>query len=102
MRTVTADMISSEIERLCAQTSFDLPEDVLKALKASAAIEEGISKSILNEIIENAVIAKEERIPLCQDTGTANFFVNLGRDVQITGGNIYDALNKGVAAGYKK
>jgi fumarate hydratase subunit alpha len=101
MRAISADIISTEVEKLCAETNFELPRDVLKSLKDFCAKESGISKNILEEIIENAAVAQEEKIPLCQDTGTANFFVKLGKDVQITGGSIYDAINKGVAAGYK-
>lgn len=101
MRTITAEAISAEVEKLCADVNYELPQDVLGSLKDFAEKEDGPAKNILNEIIENAAIAKEEKIPLCQDTGTANIFVKLGKDVQITGGNIYDALNKGVAAGYK-
>ncbi|MDR1196648.1 MAG: fumarate hydratase [Endomicrobium sp.] len=101
MRTITADTISAAVEKLCAETNFELPNDVFETLKNFAQKENGISKNIMNEIIENAIIAREEKIPLCQDTGTANFFINLGSDVKISGGNIYDAVNKGVCAGYK-
>lgn len=101
MRTITAETISTEVEKLCAQTNFELPQDVLDALNVFAQKESGTAKNILNEIIENAVIAKKEKIPLCQDTGTANFFIKLGKNVNITGGGIYDAVNKGAAAGYK-
>lgn len=101
MRTVIADAVSLEMEKLCGRANFDLPHDVIEKLKEFAGREEGVSKNILGDIIENAVIAAREKIPLCQDTGTANVFVKLGREVRIEGGNIYDAINKGVAAGYK-
>lgn len=101
MRTVIADAVSLEMEKLCGRANFDLPHDVIEKLKEFAGREEGVSKNILGDIIENAVIAARENIPLCQDTGTANVFVKLGREVRIEGGNIYDAINKGVAAGYK-
>jgi fumarate hydratase subunit alpha len=100
MRTVSADTISAEVAKLCARTNFELPQDVLDSLESFAAKESGAAKNILGEIIENAAVAKAERIPLCQDTGTANFFVKLGKGVQITGGTLYEAINKGVAAGY--
>jgi fumarate hydratase subunit alpha len=101
MRNITAETISAAVAKLCAETNFELPPDVLKSLEEFSAGESGVSKNIIDEIVENAEIARKEKIPLCQDTGTANFFVKLGRDTQITGGNIYDAVNKGVAAGYK-
>ncbi|MCL2334903.1 MAG: fumarate hydratase [Endomicrobia bacterium] len=102
MRTIKSAEISTAIEKLCAEANYNLPKDVLKALRAAAKKEKGMAKAILGEIIENAAIAAKEKIPLCQDTGTANFFVKLGRDVKITGKNLYDAINDGVAAGYKK
>ncbi|MDR3111671.1 MAG: fumarate hydratase [Elusimicrobiota bacterium] len=100
MRVIKSDLISETVENLCAQANYDLPEDVLDSLKMSFNTAEKIPKEILGEIIENANIAKKERIPLCQDTGVANFFVNFGKNVSIEDGNIYDAINKGVASGY--
>ncbi|MDR3071162.1 MAG: fumarate hydratase [Endomicrobium sp.] len=100
MRKIKSESIVNTVADLCAKTNFELPEDVLKSLEQSVALETGIAKNILEEIIENSDIAKKEQIPLCQDTGTANFFIKLGRDVAIDGGNIYDAINKGVSLGY--
>jgi len=102
MRIVKSSEISDVVERLCAEANYELPEDVLKALKSGAKKEKGVSKNIIGEIIKNASIAAKEKIPLCQDTGTANFFIKLGKDARITGGNIYDAVNKGVSSGYVK
>ncbi len=102
MREIKAEDISRAVEKLCSEANYELPEDVLNSLKKSASNESGVSKEILGEIIENSEIAKKEHIPLCQDTGTANFFVKLGSGVKIAGGSIYDAVNKGVAEGYKK
>ena len=101
MRTIKSVEISNTVEKLCADANYSLPSDVLESLKENSEKETGTAKDIFNEIIKNAEIAKNEKIPLCQDTGTANFFIKLGRDVQISDGNIYDAVNKGVAAGYK-
>jgi fumarate hydratase subunit alpha len=100
VRKIKSESIVNTVADLCAKTNFELPEDVLKSLEQSVALETGIAKNILEEIIENSDIAKKEQIPLCQDTGTANFFIKLGRDVAIDGGNIYDAINKGVSLGY--
>jgi fumarate hydratase subunit alpha len=73
----------------------------LKALEQYSVLETNITaKDILKEIVKNAYIAKKEQIPLCQDTGTANFFIKLGRNLDIEDGNIYDAINKGVSLGY--
>ncbi|GHT36301.1 fumarate hydratase [Endomicrobiia bacterium] len=100
MRKIKSETIINIIENLCAKTNFELPEDILKSLRQSVVLETGTAKDILEEIIENADIAKSEQFPLCQDTGTANFFVKLGQDVYIEDGNIYDAINEGVSLGY--
>jgi fumarate hydratase subunit alpha len=100
MRKIRSEIIINTVENLCAQAAFELPADVLKSLQQNVTFETGSAKEILDEIIENAYIAKKEHIPLCQDTGTANFFVKLGRDVSIEDSNIYDIINKGVSLGY--
>ncbi|MDR1720791.1 MAG: fumarate hydratase [Endomicrobium sp.] len=102
MRKIKSEIIVNAVENLCAKANFELPLDVLKSLKQSVVFEKDIAKSVLKEIIENADIAKREQIPLCQDTGTANFFVKLGKDVNIVDGNIYEAIDKGVSLGYIK
>lgn len=101
MRNIKSKTITEIVKSLCANTNFHLPCDVLFSLKQSVLCEEGIAKDILKEIVENADIAKSENLPLCQDTGTANFFVRLGKDVYIEDGDIYDAINEGVSLGYK-
>jgi len=100
VRKVKSETIVKTVENLCAETNFELPIDVLKSLKQSSVFEENTAKDILEEIVENADIAKREQIPLCQDTGTANFFIKLGKGVDIEDGDIYGAVNKGVALGY--
>ncbi|MDR3256275.1 MAG: fumarate hydratase [Endomicrobium sp.] len=99
MRKIKSETIIKAIENLCAKANFELPEDVLKSLEQNVALENGIAKDILEEIIENASIAKKEQIPLCQDTGTANFFVKLGHDVALEE-DIYNIINNGVSLGY--
>ncbi|MDR2676613.1 MAG: fumarate hydratase [Endomicrobium sp.] len=102
MRKIRSDTISNAVKKLCAEANFNLPVDVLKALRKNVVLEEEKNaKDILKEIIENANIARKERIPLCQDTGIANFFVKLGKNVFIDGKNIYYAINRGVSMGYK-
>ena len=94
MRKVEAALITNIIASMCQKANCVLPEDVLNGIKSAPQNE------ILNEILENAAIAEKENIPLCQDTGTANFFVKLGAGVQIENGNIYTAINEGVKKGY--
>ncbi|MCL2485798.1 MAG: fumarate hydratase [Endomicrobia bacterium] len=100
-RIIKSEIISNAVEKLCADANYVLPSDVLKSLKENSEKETGSSKEIFDEIVKNAEIAETEKIPLCQDTGTANFFVKFGKDVVIDGSNIYDAVNKGVSESYK-
>jgi len=102
MRKIPASKITQAVEKLCAAANYNLPQDVLDVVKKSAAKEKGFAKNILEEIIDNAKIARGKNIPLCQDTGTTNFFIKLGKDVLIDGGDIYSAVNEGVAEGYRK
>jgi len=103
VRKIKSKTIISIVEELCAGANFELPEDVLTSLKHKVFLENNIAKSILKEIVENASIAKKEQIPLCQDTGTANFFVKFGKNVRIDGEeDIYSSINKGVSSGYTK
>ena len=102
MRIIDSKEISKAVEKLCAEANFELPKDVLRALETFEKQESGVPKSILGEIVKNAEIAAEDKIPLCQDTGTANFFIKLGKDVEISGGNIYGAVNEGVSTSYKE
>lgn len=81
--------------------NFDLPEDVSCALdRALAAEESPVGRDILGQLIENAAIARDERVPMCQDTGFAVVFVRLGQDVHISGGGLVDAINEGVRRAY--
>lgn len=105
MRTVQFEKIASEVEKLCIKSSHELPQDVLTALQAAAQKESNASaKKILNQLIENAKIAKDRQIPICQDTGLAVVFVQLGSQVKIEpeGNTVVDAINAGVASGYEK
>jgi fumarate hydratase subunit alpha len=101
VRKIKSETIINIVENLCAEANFKLPMDVLKSLERNIVLEKDTTaRDILKDIIENADIAKKEQIPLCQDTGMANFFIKLGRDTEIEGGDIYAAVNKGVSLGY--
>ncbi|MHB0946063.1 MAG: fumarate hydratase [Sedimentisphaerales bacterium] len=104
MRTIKFEDIASEVEKLCIEACHQLPADVLSALKAAEQSERNPSaKKILNQLVENANIAKEKQIPICQDTGLAIIFVQVGSDIKIEpqGKTVIDAINAGVAAGYE-
>ncbi|MHC5060021.1 MAG: fumarate hydratase, partial [Planctomycetota bacterium] len=109
MRTIKYEKIAATVEQLCIQCCYELPEDVLAALETAAKSESNLcAKNILDQLIDNARIAKDERIPLCQDTGLAVIFVEQGSGVMVEppgdrpDATLFDAVNEGVGAGYEK
>lgn len=101
MREITVQEITKQVSRLFQEANFYLPEDVLNSLRQAVKTEESpVAQDVLNRILENATIAAQEKIPLCQDTGTAVVFVELGQDVHIASGDLYTAINEGVRQGY--
>jgi len=102
MRIIKFDIIVNAIEKLCHDAAYNLPEDVLCALqKAEQSEKSELGKFCLGQCLENASIAKNEKKALCQDTGVAVYFVEMGVDVKIDGGNIYDAIQEGTRRGCK-
>ncbi|MBQ3553632.1 MAG: fumarate hydratase [Clostridia bacterium] len=103
MREIQTEKITETVRELCIRANYFLPEDVFRALqKAEASEEKAVAKDILGDLIQNADIAKEKEIPICQDTGMAVFFVRVGQEVHITGGGLSDAINEGVRQGYRE
>lgn len=103
MREISAAVITDVIERLCIEANQVLPEDVKQAIGQCRACEDGeIACKILDDIIENYKIAENEQVPICQDTGMACVFLEIGQDVHITGGDLTEAVNEGVRRGYDK
>ncbi len=102
MREIAADDVTETVARLCQEANFDIPEDVLDALKKYRDAEESpLGRQVLDQILENDSIAANEKIPICQDCGTAVVFLELGQDVHITGGELNIAVEKGVRQGYE-
>lgn len=101
MRTVKYSEIVNKVSEMCMESNYTLGEDVLNAFHAALRSEKSdTGKDVLNQLIENASIATQERVPMCQDTGTAVFIVELGQDCHISGGLLTDAINEGVRKGY--
>jgi fumarate hydratase subunit alpha len=101
MKEIKASDITKTVARLCQEANFELGEDVLAALKKAEQSEQSpLGKEVLSRLIENAKIAKEERLPLCQDCGVAVVFLEIGQDVHISGGDLYAAVEEGVRQGY--
>jgi fumarate hydratase subunit alpha len=100
MRTIHAQAITDTVARLLADACIDLPDDVEQALRAALAREtQPLPQSILEAVLENARIAREKRLPICQDTGVTNVFVDLGADVHVEGGSLVDAVHDGIRQG---
>ena len=103
MREIKASDITAAVAELCMRANCELGDDVYQALQNSAAREESpLGKDILSQLVENADIARSEQVPMCQDTGLALVFAELGQDLHITGGLLSDAINAGVAKGYSE
>lgn len=102
MRKISTLDITSKVKELCIRAACELGMDVVFALKEFKGREESpLGKEVLDQILENAQIALREDAPMCQDTGIAVFFVEMGRDAIIDGG-LEDAINEGVRQGYKE
>ncbi|AZR72885.1 fumarate hydratase [Anoxybacter fermentans] len=100
MKIIKAETITREVARLCQEANFFLGEDVMNAFKKALEIEESeIGREILEQLIENAKIAKQKRVPMCQDTGYTVVFLEVGQDLRIEG-NLEEAVQEGVRLGY--
>ena len=103
MREINVSNVTDVVEKLCIDANTHLPEDVKCAIKNCRACEDGeIAKGVLDNIIENFEIADNENVPICQDTGMACVFLEIGQDVHFVGGDLTDAINEGVRRGYDK
>ena len=95
MREIDVKQITDVVEKLCIEANEHLPEDVKCAIKNCRACEDGeIAKGVLDNIIENFEIADNECVPICQDTGMACVFLEIGQDVPMVGGDLADAINE--------
>jgi len=103
MRNIDCKQITETVSNLFQEACVYLPEDVLAAIKRARESEESpVAQDVLDRILENTEISSQEKIPLCQDTGTAVVLLELGQEVHITGGDLNSAINEGVRQGYDK
>ena len=101
MREIDAQLLTKNIKELCIEANHYLSDDMKKVFDNARNNEKSpLGKQILEQLDENLKIAREDMIPICQDTGMAVVFVKIGQDVHITGANIEDAINEGVRQGY--
>lgn len=102
MKEIKVSQITEAIRKLCIDANYYLGSDIKnKLIKSHEEENWDIAKGILNKILVNADIAKNEDMPMCQDTGVACVFIEIGQDVQVVGGSLEDAINEGVRQGYK-
>lgn len=102
MREIPAQQIIDTVADMCIKANRYLPADVKRAFDACAAAEDSpAAKEVFRQLKENYELAEETGLPLCQDTGLAVFFVDVGDDVRVTGMNLREAINEGVRKGYK-
>ncbi len=102
-RSIHVQEIEEKVRNLCIKTNIEASEDLINAYKKAMDEERSpISRDIYKDYLENVEIARKYRIPLCQDTGMVVVFVELGQDVRIEGGYIYEAIEKGVERGYRE
>lgn len=103
MRNIHINDIIYCVERLCIEANYYLNSDIKKALRQAQMSEESdIGKDILNKLIENAELAKENNMAICQDTGMVVAFVEVGQSACVTGGSLTEAINEGVRRGYRR
>jgi len=101
IKEINVSKITDAVKKLCMEANYYLPEDVVKALKQGYENEESeAGKAVFKQIFKNIEIAGNEKVALCQDTGLAVIFMEIGQDVHFIGGNLIDAVNEGVRQGY--
>ncbi len=103
IREIDSGQVTDLVEKLCIETNVYLPEDVREAIrKAREAEDWEIAAGILDRISENYELAEQRHMPICQDTGMACVFLEIGQDVHVTGGSLEEAVNEGVRRGYER
>ncbi len=102
MRIIEYEKIVDTVKEMCLEANYDLPADAVDGFKQARDKESSLlGKSILEQCLKNAQIARDERVPICQDTGLAVFFINIGQNARVDGGLLKDAIDEGVRQGYK-
>lgn len=101
MREINVSEVTKTVSKLCMDSCYYLPEELLAKFKSAVVEEESpLGREILGTIIENAELAKSKAVPICQDTGLTVVFMEIGQDVHFVGGDLYTAIHAGVADGY--
>ncbi|MDR1957181.1 MAG: fumarate hydratase, partial [Treponema sp.] len=102
MKEITGEVISAAVARLCIEANQKLPEDVRACIRGCRAREPWpVAQEVLDQIIANFELAESQQVPICQDTGMACVFLEIGRDLHLEG-DIYAAVDEGVRRGYRE
>lgn len=103
MKEIHVEEIASAVEKLCIEANYDLGDDIMAGFHQALTEERSpLGQEVLERLIENAEVAHQERVPMCQDTGMAVLFVEIGQDLHVAGGALTEAINEGVRRGYDK
>jgi fumarate hydratase subunit alpha len=103
VREILCKEITETVARLCIEANYYLGDDVLQALRQARETEVSpVGREVLDQLLENADVAREEEMPLCQDTGLTVVFLEVGQNVHIVGGDLYGAIQEGVRQGYEE
>lgn len=103
MRTLAAGEVTAAVRDLCIRINHEMSPDMLAALERALAAEESeVGRAVLDSLLENARVARERLYPICQDTGTAVVFLDVGQDLRIAGGPLEEAIHEGVRQGYRE
>ena len=99
IREISVELVKKTVEELCVKANLYLPDGMKEKINSCIGCEKSpLSKQVLGDIVRNIDCAKELEVPICQDTGMAIIFLEVGQDVHFTGGDITDAINEGVAS----
>ena len=102
MRRISTHQITDTLEKLCIDANYNLGEDLVDSLRNALEKEESpLGKEVITQLLENAEIGRKEQVPVCQDTGFAVVFIEIGQEVVIDGTSLQDAINEGIRRGYK-
>jgi fumarate hydratase subunit alpha len=102
MRQINTEQITDTVEKLCIDANYNLGDDLITSLKDAHEKEESpLGREVITQLLENAEIGRNEQVPVCQDTGFAIVFIEIGQQVVLAGGYLRDAVNEGVRRGYK-
>lgn len=103
MRQINTEKIVNNIERICIDANYNLGDDLIASLKNALEREESpLGKEVITQILENAEIGRKEKAPVCQDTGYAVVFIEIGQEVVLEGNSLQEAINEGIRRGYRK